>query len=164
MHIRFIKDYKCYQKGDIVMLKDWFAKKFVKGGFAEDIGISYKIDELYVAPIILPDKKDCFYTKGKVKHIGIFTRNIVGLINNHALYNHVVTNKTFISNDILGFGENYSQMVVDETKAQEFGEYYFDEMLHNGWSEYVRLSLDDIKKLEIKLNSDKQKQNDDRQC
>ena len=154
MHIKFIKDYKCYQKGDIVLLKDWFAKKIVKSGFAEQISNSFRIGDLYVVPIIQPtDFATILHTEGKTKHIGIFTKEVytdrIGF--NQAKYIHCLTEKEYETNSLKDYGPS-EYLVVDETKEQEFCEYFLDEVMQKGWSESVRLSLEDIREIENKIN------------
>ena len=150
MHIRFIKDYKCYTKGVVVKINDEFAKRFIDGGFAEQISKSYRLGDIYVAPIIQPTKGGFMHSSGEIKHIGFFTKEFK-YFSKKPVYTHILTCKDYETNALMEYGFT-KKLVVDETKDKEFCEYFFDELMQKGWSESVRLSLEDIREIENKIN------------
>ena len=93
MHIRFIKDYKCYTKGTIIKVNSAFARKFVNDGYAVQIASSHRIGDLYVAPIIKPtDFQDSLYSDGNIIHMGIFTKDFSGdYVGYKTTYKHILT-------------------------------------------------------------------------
>ena len=167
MEIKFIKDYKNYKKGEIIKKSNIVANKLISEGIAEFVEKSYRIDKLFVAPILEPTYKALVSFIGNTKHIGIFTREIYGFAKTFPKYTHILTNKLFITNNSLQY-EDYeitsSGLVVYENKVQKFSEKFFDKMLKNGWRENSKISFKDIMELENELNGINTKQNDGRDC
>lgn len=177
MHIRFIKDYKCYTKGTIIKVNAVFARRFVNDGYAVQIASSHRLGDLYVAPIILPEEFiGRLHSDGETKHIGIFKKRFELAesskrpIYSHMagdykrpIYTHVLSKEEYETNSIYDYGCN-SNLVVDERREQEFCEYFNEEADENNWGDYTRLSLQDIRDLENKINRIYTKQNDGRDC
>lgn len=168
MEIKFLKDYKKYKKGEIISKNNIVANKLIGDGYAEYVEKSYKIQDLFVAPIIEPTHKFLVSHIGNTRHIGIFTREVYGFVKTFPKYTHIITNKTFINNYSLEYEDYEIQkagLVVDELKMQTFSEKFFEKMLKNGWRENSRISIKDITELENELNGIvNTKQNNEREC
>ncbi len=167
MQIKFLQDYKAYKKGEIIKKPRVVAQKLISEGYAEGVKKSYKIQDLYVAPIIESTNKKLVSYSGNIRHMGIFTKEIYGFAKTFPKYIHIRTNKTFINNYRLEYDDHEiirAGLVVDEFKVQKFSERFFDKMLKNGWKENGRISYEDIMQLENELNGINVKQNDGRDC
>lgn len=159
MVIKFIKNYKNYKKDDVVKVNSLAGNKLIKGGLAKTVEKAYKIKNLYVAPIIEPKCKLIFHSDGIVRHVGVFTKDIYGFINEKPLYTHVLTGRKYITNSLIEY--DYTEdLVIDETKEKAFGKYFLRKMIEKQWTENSIIDVEDVKLLENKLNGITIKQTD----
>lgn len=151
MEIKFLQEYKNYKKGNVIKVGNITGKNLIKKGIAEKI-VCFPIKELYVCQI--GKYNSCKLYGFEFKSYGIFTyEGKFGLFDTFDLYSHIVTGSEFKKYDIYSMGMAgvcYNDMVVNRCKP--FNEIFFQQMKENGWDLNYKLTLEEIKVIEDKLN------------
>lgn len=155
MEIKFLQDYKGYKKNEIVKKSKLIAKKLIDGSIAEFVEKSFVIKKLYVATLIKPEMRNIVHMEGEAKYVGIFTKEENGYALIKPVFTHLRTKRKFITNNRLKHSDNdlkNNGLVVDDRTVEEFSLKFFDDMIKNGWTINSSVSINDIIKMEERIN------------
>ena len=160
MYIKFLKEYKDYEEGEIIYVANSKnASKLIKKGIVEDVGDCYQIRDLYVCDIVKAEISLCRIDRVKFVRKAIMEVDDEVELNLHEVntYTHALTGTEFIGANML-YSKYYfdggNDLYVDEynkNKVIKFSRYFFDKMLDNGWNNNTYLTKAQILELEKEL-------------